>query len=208
MDATTDRAPGAADPGEATEPIPTAKPRRRSWPRRMFGWLVGTVASLVVAAIVALAVGLTLVPAVAGAHTLTVLSGSMVPRLPVGSVVVDKPVEPSSLQVGDIVTYRTESDDPAFPNALVTHRVVAKKPGARGPVFTTKGDANNVADREPVQASQIRGKLWYDVPYVGTARNFLTTRAGLTMIGAAIVLIAAIWFLVRLFRPSEKDGES
>jgi signal peptidase len=162
----------------------------------------------VVAAIVALAVGLTLVPAVAGAHTLTVLSGSMVPRLPVGSVLVDKPVQTSSLHVGDIVTYGTKSDDPAFPNALVTHRVVAKKAGARGPVFTTKGDANNVADREPVQASQIRGKLWYDVPYVGTARNFLTTRAGLTMIGAAVVLVAAIWFLVRLFRRSEKDGES
>jgi signal peptidase len=211
MDATTDRQPGAAGSTEATEPIPAAAPRRRGWPRRVFGWLVGTFASLVVAAIIALAVGLTLVPAVAGGHTLTVLSGSMVPRLPVGSVVVDKPVQASSLRVGDIVTYRTKSDDPAFPNALVTHRIVAKKPGAHGPVFTTKGDANNTADRDPVQASQIRGKLWYDVPYIGTARNFLTTKAGLTMTGGAIVLIAAVWFLVHLCRPSkpvEKDGES
>jgi signal peptidase len=207
MDATTGYSE-TASPDESTAPIPAGEPEtarpRRGWPRRIAGWLLGVVSSLVVAAILALAIGLTLVPAVAGGHTLTVLSGSMVPRLPVGSVVVDKPIEASSLKVGDIVTYASGDN-------LITHRVVAKKAGAHGPVFTTKGDANNTADQKPVQASQIRGKLWYDVPYIGTARNFLATKAGLTMIGGAIVLIAAVWFLVHLFRPSGeagKDGES
>jgi signal peptidase len=215
MDATTGWLFDEPGSEENTAPIPAIEPestrRRRGWPRRVFGWLAGTVASLVVAAILAMAIGLTLVPVIAGGHTLTVLSGSMVPRLPVGSVVVDKPAAPSSLQVGDIVTYHTSSTDPAFPNALVTHRIIAKKRGAHGPVFTTKGDANNTADEEPVQASQIRGKLWYDVPYIGTIRNFLTSKAGLTMIGGAVLLIAAVWFLIRVNRPSGatgKDGES
>jgi signal peptidase len=211
MDTTTPRWFGATDSEESTAPIPAVAPRKRSWARTALGWLVATVSGLAVAAIVALAVALTLVPAVAGGHTLTVLSGSMVPRLPVGSVVVDRPVDPSSLQVGEIVTYHTKNDDPAFPDALVTHRIVDVKATQDGPVFTTKGDANNVADKQPVQASQIRGELWYDVPYIGTARNFLATKAGLMMIGGAVVLIAAIWFLYRLFRPSdatEKAGKS
>jgi signal peptidase len=171
----------------------------------VLGWLLGGLVSLIVAGIVALAVVLTVVPAVAGGHTLTVLSGSMVPRLPVGSVVVDKPVKANSLAVGDIVTYRTASS--TKPNILVTHRITAIKHKKGGPVFTTKGDANNVADAKPVHASQIRGKLWYDVPYIGTARNFLGSRAGLLMIGSAVVLVAAIWFLVRLNRPSRSAGD-
>jgi signal peptidase len=178
---------------------PKSVTRHHRWPRRVLGWLVGTVSTLVVAAIVALAVGLTVVPAVAGGHTLTVLSGSMVPRLPVGSVVVDKPVPAGSLRVGDIVTYAKGHD-------LITHRIVQVKSDSGDPVFTTKGDANNTADQKPVHASQIRGKLWYDVPYIGTTRNFLASRAGLTAIGGGVLLIAAVWFLIRISRPNRSDG--
>lgn len=181
--------------------------------RRLVGRLVAVISSIAVAAIVALAIALTLVPAVVGAHTLTVLSGSMVPRLPVGSVVVDRPVEPASLEVGDIVTYQL-SDPSSGEDVLITHRVVAKHSGAHGLVFTTKGDANHSDDQAPVRASQIRGELWYDVPYVGTVRSFLLTPTGWLMIGSAIVLLAAIWFLTRTRRPDAEaasdagqDGE-
>lgn len=194
----------SADADQGTEPggagSSTAK-ARRGWPRRVLGWLLATVCGVVVAGIAALAIGLTVVPAVGGGHTLTVLSGSMTPRLPVGSVVVDRPVNPNSLKTGDIVTY-------ADGHNLITHRVVAVRRGSHGRVFTTKGDANNSADAKPVRAAQIRGELWYDVPYIGTVRNFLTTKAGLTAIGGAVVLIGAVWFLVRLNRPAGDGGES
>lgn len=175
---------------------------QRSLGHRVLARLATAVSTLAVLAIVALAVGLTALPAAVGGHTLTVLSGSMVPRLPVGSVVVDRPVEPDAVRVGDIVTY-------ALGKNLITHRVVAIKHGAEGPVFTTKGDANRTADVEPVTASQIRGRLWYDVPYVGIAREFLISKAGLMSVGGALLLIAAVWFLVRLNRPGDSaaDGD-
>lgn len=185
-------------------PTPTATstaadPTRRRWPRRVAGWMVGGLSTLVVAGIVALAVAMTVVPAVAGAHTLTVLSGSMEPKLPVGSVVVDKPVDPGSLTTGDIVTY-AQGDN------RITHRIVAVKHQGHERVFKTQGDANNTADGKLVHASQIRGKLWYHVPYIGTTRNFLTSKAGLTMIGGAVLLIGAIWYLIRLNRPNDEAG--
>src|SRR5699024_9486081 len=158
-------------------------------------WFVRAVAGLTVAGILALAVALTLVPAVVGGHTATVLSGSMAPRLPVGSVLVDKPVKAGSLETGDIITYVSE-------NSLVTHRIVRIRHTEDGPAFITQGDANDTPDREPVQPAQIRGELWYHVPYIGTVRDALTSPSGLVMAGSGVVLLTAVRFLVRLHRSS------
>ncbi|GAB3560722.1 signal peptidase I [Spelaeicoccus albus] len=188
-----------------TKASPPTEPRAQSGLRRALGRIIALVSTIAVAAILALAVFLTLVPAVSGGHTLTVLSGSMVPRLPVGSVVVDRPVAPGSLDVGDIVTYQ-KTDQSTHAQVLITHRIVAKHNGKHGLVFTTKGDANRTADPEPVRASQIRGELWYDVPYIGIVRGFLLAPAGLLMIGSAVLLIAAIWFLARVSRSTRTAG--
>lgn len=197
---TTDVAENGVQEDTTSGDVAASTAGQRSLGHRILGRVATVISTLAVMVIVALAVGLTAVPAIAGGHTLTVLSGSMVPRLPVGSVVVDKPVNPDSLQVGDIVTY-------SLGRNLITHRVVAIKHGADGPVFTTKGDANRTADSEPVHASQIRGELWYDVPYIGIVRSFLITKAGMMVIGGAVLLVAAVWFLVRLYRHSESAAD-
>ncbi|MGH3494361.1 MAG: signal peptidase I [Sciscionella sp.] len=178
---------------------PAADPPPRSATRRVLGVLASLLGGLIVAVIAAVALALTLVPAIGGGHTLTVLSGSMVPALPVGSVVVDRPAPSASLRTGDVVTYATTDEVSGRP-ILITHRIVAIHRSAQGTTFTTKGDANNVADNRPVAASQIRGKLWYHIPYIGTARNVLANRTGLLLLGGAIVLIGASVFLRRLFR--------
>lgn len=191
-----------SDVREDAAPVDVAAPAtgQRSLGHRIAARVITAISTLAVMAIVALAVCLTAVPAIAGGHTLTVLSGSMVPRLPVGSVVVDRPVNPESLRVGDIVTYSLGKN-------LITHRVVAIKRDANGPVFTTKGDANDSADSEPVHASQIRGEFWYDVPYIGIVRSFLISTAGLMAVGGAVLLLLAVWALVRLNRPSEPGAD-
>lgn len=168
--------------------------------RHVLGVVASWLGGLIAAAVVALALALTVVPAVAGGHTLTVLSGSMVPALPVGSVVVDRPQPADSLRVGDIVTYSTTA--PTSGKAeLVTHRIVAIDTSHGSPVFTTRGDANNVADARPVAADQVRGKVWYHVPYIGTARNVLLTKGTALIAGAAVLFIAGIWILRRVWRP-------
>ena len=169
-------------------------------PEAIAGRVGAMLSAAVVVAILALAVGVTVVPAVVGGHTLTVLSGSMAPRLPVGSVVVDKPADPATLRVDDIITYELGDD-------LITHRIVAIKQTADGPLFTTQGDANEIADTKPVAASQIRGRLWYVVPYIGTVRGFLLSRAGLIAGSAAVLLIGAIWLLARVNRPGTDPDE-
>jgi signal peptidase len=106
---------------------------------------------------------LVVLPKVIGGQALTVETGSMAPTLPVGSIVVERPADPGSLRVGDIATYRL-----ADGAGLVTHRIVAVD--ARHQQFVFRGDANPVADPEPVPASAIAGRVWFTVPYAGWIR--------------------------------------
>jgi signal peptidase len=182
-----------------SEPAGPAEPRRPRTIRRWLGRLFSLVATVAVLGIVGLALALTAVPAAVGGHALTVLSGSMVPEFSPGAMVVDRPTPAESLRVGDVITYATTDQVSGAP-ILITHRIVEVRPSDTGPTFITQGDANDNPDTRPVEASQVRGEVWYSVPYIGTARNFLLAQgAGLILAGAA-GLGVAIWLLTRAFR--------
>ena len=135
-----------------------------SWVGRVAAWLV----ILGVSAVLAIAV---LIPRAAGATPYVVLTGSMRPAMPPGTLVVVRPVKPAEVAVGNVITYQLRSGRPA----VVTHRVVAMGFDGKGrPSFQTQGDANNAPDARWVRPVQIRGERWYAVPYLGYATNFIT----------------------------------
>lgn len=103
---------------------------------RRAGRLAGRVA--VVLAVVVLA-AVSLGPQSGRFRTLTVLTGSMAPTIPLGSVVLVVPVPIDEVAVGDVITYAIPVDD----HRVVTHRVVeVLEPG----VVRTRGDANTADD--------------------------------------------------------------
>ncbi len=111
-----------------------------------------------------LAAAVIVVPAVTGSTAYTVLTSSMEPKLPPGTLIVDRPVVTEDIRVGDVITYQLESGKPS----VVTHRVSAittTDTGAK--LFTLKGDNNSQPDADLVLPAQIRGTLWYSVPLVG-----------------------------------------
>lgn len=119
---------------------------------------------------------LIVVPKATGSVPLTVLTASMEPRLPPGTLLVVRPVAPADIRIGEVVTYQIASGRPE----VVSHRVVAittASDGARR--FTFRGDANAASDAAPVRPEQIRGRLWYSVPLVGWANELVhgTARA-------------------------------
>ncbi|MFD6134015.1 signal peptidase I [Isoptericola sp. NPDC056618] len=134
------------------------------------------------------------VPRLAGATPYGVATGSMRPAFDVGTLVVVRPVDVDEITTGQVVTYQLRSGDPT----VVTHRVVGLGTTVDGErTLLTRGDANEVADPEPVQAVQVRGALWYAVPQLGRLmglgtpeqRRFLTT-------GVAVLLLAYASWLV------------
>lgn len=130
---------------------------------------------------------LIVLPKVAGAIPRAVLTQSMEPTLPPGTLIVVRPVEPNQVAVGDVVTYQIESGKPD----VITHRVVAiafTPSGTR--TFTLKGDNNAVADADPVKEVQIVGRLWYSVPVIGYASLWLNGDAR----GVIVPVLAGLLF--------------
>ncbi|MBM7474662.1 signal peptidase I [Curtobacterium herbarum] len=143
--------------------------------------------------VAALAVVLIVVPKATGSMPLTVLTQSMEPTLPPGTLVVVRPVATDQIEVGDVVTYQITSGQAA----VVTHRVIAVSSSSDGGrTFTTKGDNNAVADSRPVLPAQIRGTVWYSLPALGTvdqfvngSRSWLIPSAAVLLLGYAAVMI-------------------
>lgn len=128
------------------------------------------------------------VPAALGGIPLTVLTGSMRPHLPPGTLVVATPTPAEEIAVGEVITYQIESGRPA----LVTHRVIARATDSASgqPRFLTQGDANDAPDDGLVQPAQIRGTVAYALPYLGWANQALN---GETRSWAIPALTAALF---------------
>ncbi len=144
---------------------------------------------VLVAAIAALVL---IIPAATGSVALTVLTGSMEPGLPPGSMVVVKPTDPADVRIGSIITYQWEPGEPA----LVTHRVTEVVSNSDGTfTWTTQGDNNSEPDPNPVTQEQLRGVVWYSLPLVGWVSNLVAGDLRpilVPVIGGALLVYAAV----------------
>lgn len=141
-------------------------------------------------ALVALLVAVFAVPRITGADSFTVLTGSMRPSLDPGDLVVVRPTDPNNIGVGSVVTFQLKSGDPA----VTTHRVFSQGVDKNGDaVFLTRGDSNESADPVWIKEAQIRGTVWYAVPYVGYVAHLLPTdlrQVLATVVGGALLIYA------------------
>jgi signal peptidase len=165
MTLTVEPAPRTAStPAEPAAPQPAhSAVAAVRWGGRVVAWLV------ILTSLAALAVAV-LVPRLGGATPYEILTGSMQPGLPPGTLVVMKPAEASEIGVGSIVTYQLRSGEPT----VVTHRVVEVRQRLDGEVeYVTQGDANPIVDSAPVRPEQVRGTLWYAVPHLGRVNQLI-----------------------------------
>lgn len=106
------------------------------------------------------------VPSLGSYSFMRTLTGSMEPAIPVHSFIVTEEVDPSSLQVGDIITFRaTES---SMEGALNTHCITSVYEENGQLMFHTKGDANAVEDAAPVAAVNVVGRVVFVSAALGT----------------------------------------
>ncbi len=151
--------------------------------------MTSRVVALLVMGLVVAVLGLTVVlPKISGATAYTILTGSMRPGMPPGTVVVDRQIPVDQIKIGDVVTYQITSGQPA----VVTHRVQSIGYALDGTrTFITRGDANDSADHLPVTAAQIRGVRWYSVPYVGLPSIWIGVSIRQVVVGGAVILLLA-----------------
>lgn len=106
------------------------------------------------------------VPSLGNYSFMRTLTGSMESAIPVHSFIVTEAVDPESLQVGDIITFR--STESKLEGALNTHRITSVYEEGGQLMFHTKGDANAVEDSEPVSSINVVGKVVFISAALGT----------------------------------------
>jgi signal peptidase len=167
--------------------------------------LSGQAFTVLLSVLVAAAAAATLGPLLLPYRTYAVLSGSMEPALPVGSLVIDLPVAADQLHKGDVVSFHR----PDAAGQVITHRIVEVDHRAAGnqAVLRTKGDANNAPDPWQVTTSPDNWRVATVIPGAGYVLGYLRSPLGqiLTFVGPALLL--GLMLLRDLWRkPPEESG--
>ena len=129
------------------------------------------------------------VPRLMGYEIYEVVSGSMEPEIPVGSVIYVKAVQPQEVEAGDVIAFHKDG-------SVITHRVEENR-YVEGE-FVTKGDANREEDMEPVAYSGLIGKVERHIPVLGILMSLLASNTGklyavlLAVCGVMFHMLAAI----------------
>ena len=196
---------------------------------KAFRRIWSVITTIVVILIVFLAIALVGVRVV-GLTPYTVLSGSMEPTYHVGSLIYVKEVEPSEVEVGDLITFVVNED-----LLVATHRVVeidvqtsrqqtivdengeAMVDAEGNPIyeevpldepayyFTTKGDANDAVDGAQVYYKNLLGVPVFTIPYLGYLSSWIQTKKGMIIsINVALILLL-LTFLPDLLRSVDDE---
>ena len=166
----------------------------------IWNWLSGIVVTLVVLLAIAL-VGVRLV----GLQPFVVLSGSMEPNYPVGSLIYVQSVDYKQLQVDDPITYMISQ------NTVVTHRIIEVLVDEEDPNtirYFTQGDANDVPDGTSVHYKNIIGKPVFTIPYLGYLSNYIQNPPGTYVAIAVGALLILLVFLPDVFADEERSKKT
>lgn len=158
--------------------------------------ICNTLSALLLAALAAVALAI-LIPMLLGYREMAVLSGSMEPAIPVGSIVCVKPTEASQLQAGDVCTYLLPDG-----NTYVTHRVLSVDSEAR--TLVTRGDANDAPDGE-IAFSQVFGRAAFHLPLLGYLTTGIKTPTGIFAACGLVILIILLNFVPAIIAAEEAE---
>lgn len=163
--------------------------------------ICSVIGTLMLIVIIAACVPLT-VPKAMGYQLYTVVSGSMEPAIPTGSLVYIRYVEPKEITEGDVIAFYGSDAD----GSIITHRVVSNST-AMGQ-FITKGDANEENDMNPVNYNQYMGKLVRSIPKVGGIVQTITAGSGKIAVGCVIGVAVILEIIAGVLnRRDDEDDE-
>jgi signal peptidase len=140
-----------------------------------------------------------ILPALVWHASFTVLSGSMTPTLRVGDIVVDRPIAPLDVRIGDVITFK----DPDNPARLLTHRVVQMRATGEMVGFVTRGDANTGVERWSIPKGGSVGRVALRIPLAGYISDRAGSRFGRLGLLVFPALLLALFELKRIWRRDE-----
>jgi signal peptidase len=123
--------------------------------------------------------------------TYAVVTGSMEPTVPVGTLALVSRKWTDNLGPGDIIAF----PEPSNPERVILHRITESLTDGSITEFKTKGDNNDAEDIWLVNADSVRGKMVYGLPYIGNLIMFARQPAGFALlvgVPAALLILLQI----------------
>lgn len=172
--------------------------QRKKTRRNPLASVIRILGTVLLAALVAVCVPLT-VPRLFGCHIYSVVSGSMEPAIPTGSLVYIRNMEPGEMQTGDVIAFYGARDQAS----VITHRVVENRV-VMGELIT-KGDANQTEDMNPIPYENVIGSVVCSIPGAGRLAELLTSSAGKAAAGGVILTAVLLQLAAPLLERKCKD---
>ncbi len=123
-----------------------------------------------------------------------VLTGSMLPDIAPGDIIVTGSPDRVAPEVGKVITYQARRFD-GSPVGIFSHRIIGSN-AQDG--WLVKGDNNPSPDVQQPKGADVLGVLIFTVPFLGRilSKQFLFT---------AIPIIIGIWFLIDVLKGVSRD---
>lgn len=119
--------------------------------------------------------------------THVVSTGSMEPKIKTGSIVLSS-LEIDEINKGDIIVFTSPTNE----EITIVHRVMQIEKEE----YITKGDNNDNEDDWIVFKSNIKGKVFFTIPYLGYAIQWMKTPIGFI----TIIIVPALLFILTMIK--------
>jgi len=147
------------------------------------------------------------VPQILGYRVFVISTGSMMPELEVGDVILSKSFSMGDeLEIRDILTYEGSGD---LEGMLITHRLVEISESTdESRTLVLQGDANNVADN-PITEDRVVGKVVCKLKVFGFIFRVMQSKIGIPILIAIIIffIIKETIDFSKNLKAEKKNGE-
>lgn len=130
-----------------------------------------------------------------GIYMFNIVSESMEPTFYKDDLVIVKRCKMQELQKGDIITFKQD-------DRTISHRMIAITQENGEFKFITKGDNNDILDKETVEMKDVYGKALFSVKKIGKFIHYIQNARGLINI---VIFIIIIYVLISL-RDNQKNS--
>ena len=169
---------------------PDRKKKKEGKRRRSAALFCNILGTVMLVALVLVCLPLT-VPRLFGYHIYTVISGSMEPAIPTGSLVYIQEMEPEDVEADDVIAFYGAKDSAS----IITHRVVENR--------VLMGEFMNPASYE-----NFIGKVVKSYPEIGEIAQILTGPEGKVIAGGVIAAAVVLQILASMFERRYEKRQS